>query len=60
MISRVHCRIDRRDEDYTITDLQSANGTFVNRIKLQPGTPQIIKNGDIIRLANSDFQVSIM
>lgn len=60
MISRVHCRIDRRDEDYTITDLQSANGTFVNRIKLQPETPQIIKNGDIIRLANSDFQVSIM
>jgi len=60
MISRVHCRIDSRNGDYTITDLQSANGTYVNKIKLQPNQPHPIKNGDVIRLANSDFQVSVM
>lgn len=59
MISRSHCRIDRRDSQYTITDLQSANGTYVNRVRLQPKQPYPIKNGDIVRLANSDFQVSI-
>lgn len=57
MISRVHCRIDRRGDKFTITDLQSANGTYVNRVRLQPNQPQPIKNGDVIRLANSDFQV---
>lgn len=57
MISRVHCRIDRHGGKFTITDLQSANGTYVNRVKLQPNQPQPIKNGDVIRLANSDFQV---
>lgn len=57
MISRVHCRIDRRGDRFTITDLQSANGTYVNRVRLQPNQPQVINNGDVIRLANSDFQV---
>lgn len=60
MISRVHCRIDSCNGKYTITDLQSANGTYVNKVRLQPNQPQPIKNGDVIRLANSDFQVSVM
>lgn len=59
MISRSHCKICRRGTQYTITDLQSANGTFVNNMRLQPNIPKTIKNGDIIRLANTDFQVSI-
>lgn len=60
MISRVHCRVDKNGHTVTITDLQSANGTYVNRIRLIPNQPTLIKNGDIIRLANSDFQVSIV
>ena len=59
MISRSHCRINIKGSQYTITDLQSANGTFVNNVKLQPNQPFFISNGDVIRLANSDFQVSI-
>lgn len=57
MISRRHCRIDRRGNGYTITDLDSANGTYVNLVKLQPNVPQPIKVGDVIRLANSDFRL---
>ncbi len=59
MISRAHCKICQRDGQYTITDLQSANGTYVNRMRIQPGRPQPVKNGDMIRLANSDFQILI-
>lgn len=59
MISRSHCRLNRRGNQYTITDLQSSNGTFVNKVRLQPNQPHPINNGDVIRLANSDFQVSI-
>lgn len=57
MISRSHCRINKKGRKYTVTDLQSANGTFVNNVKLQPNKPHPIKNGDVIRMANSDFQV---
>ena len=59
MISRSHCKINKKGNQYTITDLQSANGTFVNKVKLQPNQPTPINNGDVIRLANSDFQVTI-
>lgn len=59
MISRSHCKVNKQGNCYTVTDLQSANGTYVNRVRLQPHQPHVIKNGDIIRLANSDFQVII-
>ena len=57
MISRKHCRISRNNGEYYISDEGSANGTYVNRIRLFPGQRQQIKKGDIIRLADSDFQI---
>lgn len=59
MISRSHCRIDRDGNRYTVTDLHSANGTYVNKKRLIPDQPFPIRNGDIIRMANSDFQVNM-
>lgn len=59
MISRAHCKILKRGAMYMIEDLQSANGTYVNKIRLRPNEPTPIKHGDVIRLANSDFQVKI-
>lgn len=59
MISRSHCKITRRNNQYSVIDLQSANGTYVNKTRLQPNKPCAINNGDVIRLANSDFQVVI-
>lgn len=58
-IGRKHCRIDKNGEQYTVTDLASTNGTFVNGRRLQPGQAQIIRSGDVLRLANTDFQLSI-
>lgn len=59
MISRSHCKVVRRGNQFSIVDLQSQNGTFVNKVRLQPNRPCNIKNGDIVRMANSDFQVII-
>ncbi len=59
MVSKVHCRIDKYRSKYALTDLKSANGTYINKSKLEPNKPYYIKNGDIIRLANSDFQFVI-
>ena len=56
-ISRVHCKISYKNNTYFITDLGSANGTFVNKNRLVANQPTQIKSGDTIRLANSDFVV---
>lgn len=58
-ISRTHCRISRKGAQITVTDLQSANGTYINGIRLQPNRPYLLKQGDVIRLANSEFQVAM-
>lgn len=59
MISRSHCRVIKSDSQYFIMDLQSSNGTYVNHVRIQPYEQHLIKGGDIISLANSDFQVVI-
>lgn len=59
MISRVHCKICKTGSEYTVTDLKSANGTFINRTRLIPEQAYPLKNGDVLRLANTDFQVII-
>lgn len=49
-ISRRHARITRREDgNYTIEDLGSTNGTYVNRgRRLIPGNPNPLKNDDEI------------
>lgn len=48
-VSRRHARILYRDGQYSIEDLGSTNGTFVNRgRRLIPGTAHVLKNGDEI------------
>lgn len=58
-ISRIHCKVNTENNHYSIMDLDSLNGTYLNNIRLQTHHPVIIKNGDIIRLANSEFKVVI-
>lgn len=57
MISRKHCRIVRKSGEFYISDENSANGTYVNGKRIVPNQLVKIKKGDIIRLANSDFQI---
>lgn len=59
-IGRRHCRIDFQDNQYSITDLESKNYTFVNKQRLTPNVAQILRNGDSVRLADVDFRVEIM
>lgn len=59
MISRLHCKVSRKNGRYEITDLKSANGTYINQERLTPERAYPVKNGDVVRLADTDFQVSI-
>ena len=57
MISRRHCKIVKRGSGYAVVDLNSSNGTYLNGMQLFPGREYPVKNGDIIRMAISDFQI---
>ena len=55
-ISRVHARVIVRDGMVYIIDNNTPNGTFVNNAKLRPGLEQLLKPGDIVRLADEKFR----
>ncbi|MDD7266612.1 MAG: FHA domain-containing protein [Lachnospiraceae bacterium] len=59
MISRVHCKITRIQGQFHIEDLNSANGTFVNGRRLIKGERRILTDRDVVRLANTDFKVTV-
>ncbi len=56
-ISRVHAtlRYDSKSSVSYIVDNNSHNGTFVNGMKLTPGKPKRINNGDVIQLGTIRF-----
>jgi hypothetical protein len=51
-VSRKHASIDARKEPPTILDLGSANGTYINGVKLEPNKPEPIESGDELRLGH--------
>src|SRR4051812_3204095 len=51
-ISRQHCVIKKDGTKYKITDLESHNGTLVNRLPVQE---QVISHGDRIQIGNTFF-----
>ena len=57
MIGRAHCKVIKENGAVYIEDLNSANGTYLNRIKLAPQKRCKVENGDIIRLANTELKI---
>jgi len=56
-VSRLHAVVRLRDEMLTITDLGSANGSYVNGARLVPNSEQRITSGDLIALGKLKFQL---
>lgn len=56
-ISRRHCMILKEMNDYYIVDVGSANGTYLNGVRINKNIKMKIKNGDIIKIANSEFRI---
>ncbi len=55
-VSRLHLRIDKKENVCIITDLNSTNGTTVNTYQLQANETVSIKTGDTIHLADLGFR----
>ena len=54
--SRLHCNVHKRDRDYFIEDLGSANGTFLNGKRLTRGELVELKSGHQVRLGDSQLE----
>ncbi|MFQ5589254.1 MAG: EAL domain-containing protein [Nitrospiria bacterium] len=55
-ISRHHAQISQRDGQLTLKDLNSTNGTFINR---KPVKGEVaLKEGDILHIANIELRLS--
>jgi len=57
-ISPRHAKITRQGTEVFIEDLGSLNGTFLNRKKLTPYLPQVLKSGDELQLGKIILRVS--
>lgn len=52
LLSRQHCRIAKEAEGFTLTDLDSLNGTFINNVPIKR---RHLTDGDHIKLGKSVF-----
>lgn len=51
-VSRRHSKIEKKDDGFVITDLESLNGTFVNDV---PVRSRLLEHGDRVRIGDSQF-----
>lgn len=55
-ISLKHCEIEKKDGVFTLRDLNSSNGTFVNGNRIDSVE---IKSGDLIKMGRMEFRLEI-
>jgi len=59
-VSGVHAQLKfNYGSGWSVADKHSSNGTKLNERMLQPDVEMLLKNGDILTIANVNFQVSI-
>lgn len=58
-VSGTHCRVEVKGGRVIITDLNSTNGTYVNRKRMPTGQVQSVSSGSVIYLANEEAAVQI-
>jgi predicted component of type VI protein secretion system len=58
-VSRIHAAIQMQDDNITIKDMGSCNGTRVNGVRVQPGESFVLSDGDEIRLGRLAIEVGI-
>ena len=57
-VSRMHAIFTMADGKIYLQDVNSLNGTYVNEVRLQPQTNQLLQLGDSIRFANNVYLLS--
>lgn len=56
-ISRIHCCISRKADNYYLSDLNSTNGTYLNGKEIIPGNDALLSSNDEIRICSQEFYI---
>ncbi len=56
-VSKLHARIVKQDEAYYIEDLNSTNGTYLNKIRI---TKKDLKDNDIISVGKHSLEIHFL
>ena len=54
-----HAEIRPEEQGYSITDLGSASGTFLNEERLVPHEPRLLLQGNVVRIGNTPFTYEV-
>ena len=58
-VSQRHFEIHRTGGEFTIQDLNSTNGTYLNNVRLTSGRPLPLRHNMVVRIGNDEFGVSV-
>ncbi len=56
-VSRIHCSIIKKKDNYYLADLNSVNGTYVNQKEVLPGKDALLSANDEIRVILHEFYI---
>lgn len=56
-ISRIHCCISKKEDNYFLSDLNSTNGTYLNGKEVIPGKDVLLSASDEIRVTSQEFYI---
>lgn len=59
LVSKKHAEIKFRGTDYFLKDLKSNNGTFLNDVRISPGSDVMLKNDDVIKVEPFEIVVGL-
>lgn len=54
-VSRIHCCINKKEDRYYLSDLNSTNGTYLNFQEVLPGKDKLLSANDEIRIVSRNF-----
>ncbi len=55
-VSRIHAALKSKGDGVYIEDMHSTNGTFLNGSRVNSGEERRVRDGDVIRIANEEFE----
>ena len=56
-VSRIHCCISKKENNYYLSDLNSTNGTYLNGKEVPPGKDSLLSANDEIRVCSQEFYI---
>ena len=56
-VSRIHCCISKKENNFYLSDLNSTNGTYLNGKEVNPGKDALLSANDEIRVCSQEFYI---